>query len=258
MAQIAEVARRTFEQMRGIPHSYTRKELRERDDKYWLEIHLSGRTIWLPMVDVGEPKQESLGIAYFQPHPDVNPVLCEAGAQALAKQIERLKPRVLIALPSHKSGPMVNRANELLRHQVPLIELFGSDSREEVEEFTGRKANEYIPITRVSTGIPKFLGATKEQVRFVQRMTPNGVNAIIVDDFHTTGESANAAAGNLGIEHHTIVVVGKESLLKKDGSRPTYAANIVPVLVMPEIPGLWRSKLIPFDPEHIPPAIVVK
>lgn len=254
MAKRGKALRRGDESTPSIPHAYGTLEVEERDGKDWLHIQLDGRGFLLPLVNVGS-RAETHAICWLNPDPSVNPELAEAAARSMAMLLKKMKPRLIVTPPSIKSGPFIEEASRHLGNDVQVITLIGGDSRSEVERQSGRPAVEYIPVTRLATGEPKYLSLTAEMRRDIQRKTPNGSRLAMVDDVYSTGATIRAMEQLLGVAGHRIRVLARESILDP-GYPPSLASNMETVLFLPELTGIPADRLVPIEPKEAIPAAI--
>lgn len=254
MASLRETISAGLEAALSIPHAYSRKEVVEAEKKQWLKIHLAGKYFLLPLVDIGEGGKP-IAIAWFNPDPNVNPELSHAAARAMAKHFEKTKARIVVTPPSSKSGAFIAEAAKRAGN-ISVITLLGGDNKAEVENFSSEPAVEYLPVTRLASGKPKYLGIRKEMRRQIMRDTPNGFYMTIADDVCTTESTLHAMEQVLQVEHHQIAVIAREAA---EGDPPHLTSNMRTSLFLPEIGGLKREMLWSIsDRAAIPSARIVR
>lgn len=241
------------------PIAYDNTDVVELRSMRWLNVRLGGEGFLLPLVNVGS-EVDPVAIAWFDPHPSRNPALCKAAARSMAGQLREIHPRLIVTPPSTKSGPFIEAAATLL-HRLPpvkVITLIGGDDETSVSEQSVVSPVTYVPVTRLASGKPKFLGMDEAMVRDIRALSPDGNGMVLVDDIETTGSTIQAMAELLNITNYEVAVIAKESELEDGGYPPTLLPNRHVVFYLPEIKGL-HGKLYPLEPKSdIPSAIRVR
>lgn len=248
---------RTVEVLIGKPIAYGKEDVRERNGKLWFEIGLGGRRFLLPGVNAGIADRP-LMISWFDPNPLVNPQLSEAAAVTMTAMFKKLKPNIIVTPPSSKSGPFIREAARQYNSSVKVITLLGGDNRELVQMESIVPVVDYLPVTRLVSGIPKYLGVSARMKVDILRSGQNGFGMVIAEDVRTTGNTITAMMNVMEVEHPQIAVIANESKLTK-GYPPRLSPHIRAAMHLPEIAEVDGRMLYSIEPKsEIPPAIVLK
>lgn len=253
----AHLLERTFDVLIGRPIAYGKEDVRQRNGKLWLEISLGGRRFLLPGVNAGTA-DSPLMISWFDPNPLVNPQLSEAAAVSMTALFKKLKPRIIVTPPSSKSGPFITEAARRYDSSMRVTTLLGGDNRELVQMESIEPVVDYLPVTRLASRIPKYLGVSARMRVDILRSGQNGFGMVIAEDVRTTGNTIAAMMNVMKVEHSQIAVIANESELTK-GYPPRLSPNIRTVMHLPEIAEVDARMLYSIEPKSaIPPAIILK
>lgn len=243
-----------IDRMFGRPITYTTEDIRERGGKLWLEIQLGGRGFLLPGVNAGT-KDNPLMISWFNPDPAINPELSKAAARSMAELLRKLKPRLIVTPPSSKSGQFIAEAARQYNPSVRVITLLGGDDQKAVQAASAGKIVEYLPVTRLASGKPKYLGMSVDMRRVIMQKTPNGYGMVIAEDVTTTGNTLAAMMQVMDVMNPQIAVIARESELN-DAYPPRLETNLRAVMHLPEIRGFNAAQLYPIEPKAAIPAAI--
>lgn len=215
-------------------------DVHEIDRSSFLPILLAGNEYLLPWKYIGHPTEGDHRnyrnyadngdyIAYFDPR---KRELCEAGAIELARMATPFHPTLIVTTESSKSGPMVQRAQDLLQEsnggQVDIV-TFAKMKLEDINESENNEAigyyAQYSPITAAGRRIAMVV--SHDNVNALRQHAVEG-KAVFMDDVISTGETERAAQRLVAAACRALVniplqlpiptiAVMRECLIGKDG-----------------------------------------
>ncbi len=250
------------------------KDIREMRDMYRLRINLAKTDFYLPLVRLPIPPPNDAAIGWFDPNPEVNPLIDKAATETMTKLLQKMKPKVVVMTNSSKSENFIKEAVKEIKKKSPKTKIILMSSGDKKADVTSRSETDLVSYTPV-TGTNKFMGYATEAAAKIsgvdymsfddlKKLCPDGKGLVLVDDVYTTGETMRAMEKVLGLTEkskHRSAVIAVEQKFDGKYLPMTLPKNLKAAIRITEFERLDdlkidRNKLFIYDKPTIPQALV--